>query len=243
MNDIDILGLYFKGKELENAIKEYENGRPAAYIIGEWEFFGDRYLIDESCLIPRCDTERVVETVLKHLPENGRLADLCTGSGCIAISVLKRKPFACGKGIDISSSAIEHARKNAVINGVENRLDFSVDDVLDDCLENEIFDVIVSNPPYIPTKDLEKLDEYVKKEPTSALDGGDDGMVFYDHIVSEYGKNLRENGLFIFEIGYDQEEKIRITAEKNGFDCTVTKDYSGNPRVALLKKTNKSEEI
>lgn len=236
MKDIDILKLYFKNEELQKAIKEYESGVPAAYIIGEWEFFGDRYVLNKDCLIPRCDTERVVEKVLDKLSDTGRLLDLCTGSGCIAISVLKRKPNATGVAVDISAKALEAAKENANINGVNNRVDFLCADIFDKPLSNEKFDIIVSNPPYIPTKDLEGLDEYVKKEPMTALDGGNDGMVFYNFMVSNYKDNLTENGLFIFEIGYDQEEKIKETAKTHGFDCTVTNDYSGNPRVAVLKK-------
>lgn len=236
MNDIDILKLYFKDEELQKAIKEYENGVPAAYIIGEWEFFGDRYVLNQDCLIPRCDTERVVEKVLDKLRDDGRLLDLCTGSGCIAISTLKRKPNASGIAVDISSKAIEAAKENALINHVNDRLKFICADIFDKPLGDERFDVIVSNPPYIPTQDLESLDKYVKKEPMIALDGGNDGMDFYNFLVSNYKDNLTENGLFIFEIGYDQQEKIQETALFNGFECTVTKDYSGNPRVAVLKK-------
>lgn len=235
MNDIDILKLYYSGKELENAIKKYESGIPAAYIIGEWEFFGDRYFIDESCLIPRCDTERLVECLLDNLPKNACFADLCTGSGCIAISTLKRKKDAKAYAIDISEKALDVAKKNAELNGVESRVEFCCSDIFETDLEKRDFDVIVSNPPYIPTKDLEKLDEYVKKEPISALDGGNDGMDFYRYIVSQFKSNLKQNGKFIFEIGFDQEELIKNVALENGFECTVKKDYSGNPRVALLQ--------
>ncbi|MBR5322653.1 MAG: peptide chain release factor N(5)-glutamine methyltransferase [Clostridia bacterium] len=236
MNDIDILKLYFKDEELQKAIKKYENGTPAAYIIGEWEFFGDRYLLNEDCLIPRCDTERVVEKVLDKLSDDGRLLDLCTGSGCIAVSTLKRKLNASGVAVDISPKAIEAAKENAIINCVNGRLDFLCADIFDKPLGRERFDIIVSNPPYIPTKDLETLDEYVKKEPAIALDGGADGMDFYNFLVMEYKDNLTENGLFVFEIGYDQQEKIQETAKRYGFECVVTNDYSGNPRVAVLKK-------
>lgn len=236
MNDLDVLKLYFKDEALKKAIDEYESGVPAAYIIGEWEFCGDRYLLNRDCLIPRCDTERVVEAVLSRLPEDGRLADLCTGTGCIAISTLKRKPFSTGIAVDISEGALSCARKNAEINGIGNRLEIICGDVFKSPLGDSRFDVIVSNPPYIPAKDMAGLDEYVKKEPAAALDGGEEGMDFYDHIIRDCEKNLTESGVFIFEIGYNQEELIKAAAEKSGFSCKVTKDYSGNPRVALLKK-------
>ena len=238
MNDIDILKLYFKNKQLEEKIKQYEQGIPAAYLIGEWEFFGDKYYIDENCLIPRCDTERVVEEVISSLKnkDNAYIADLCTGSGCIAISSLKRCKNASGIGIDISEGAIKIAKRNATENNVSDRVEFVCDDIFNIDLEQNKFDVIVSNPPYIPTKDLDSLDEYVKMEPITALDGGLDGMDFYNFIVSNFSSNLKNDGKFIFEIGYNQGELIKQTASKHNFKCTVKKDYSGNPRVAILEK-------
>ena len=236
MNDIDILKLYFKGEELSEKISEYEKGTPAAYLIGEWEFFGDRYKLNRDCLIPRCDTERVVEKVLSKLKEGQSMADICSGSGCIGISSVKRVRNTTCVSVEISAKAIEAAKENAVINGVENRVEFINADLFRKPLGDRRFDIIVSNPPYITTADMEKLDEYVKKEPKLALDGGVDGMDFYSFIASEYKDNLTKDGVIIFEIGYDQEEKIKHTAELNGFKCTVTKDYSGNPRVALLEK-------
>ena len=236
MNDIDILKLYYKGEQLEKAIEQYEAGIPAAYILGEWEFCTDRYFLNEDCLIPRCDTERVVEEIISKAPDNAYIADLCTGSGCIAISSIKRIKNAYGFAVDISENAVEMAKRNAVENGVDGRIEFVVNDVFELDLQDKKFDVIVSNPPYIPTKDLALLDEYVKKEPTRALDGGNDGMDFYKEIVSKFKNNLNESGCFIFEIGYDQEQQIKDVAFKNGFDCQVKKDYSGNPRVAILTK-------
>ena len=236
MNDIDILKLYYKGEQLEKAIEQYEAGIPAAYILGEWEFCGDRYFLNEDCLIPRCDTERVVEEIISKAPDNAYIADLCTGSGCIAISSIKRIKNAYGFAVDISENAVEMAKRNAVENGVDGRIEFVVNDVFELDLQDKKFDVIVSNPPYIPTKDLALLDEYVKKEPTRALDGGNDGMDFYKEIVSKFKNNLNKNGCFIFEIGYDQEQQIKDVAFKNGFDYQVKKDYSGNPRVAILTK-------
>ncbi|MBE6670676.1 MAG: peptide chain release factor N(5)-glutamine methyltransferase [Ruminococcaceae bacterium] len=235
MNDIDIIKSYYSGDELKIALEKYESGIPAAYIIGEWEFFGDRYYVNEDCLIPRCDTERVVEKVLSCINGSKTIADICTGSGCIAISVLKRKTEAVGLAIDISSNAIEAAKKNAEINNVSDRLEFICADIFSDPLGDKKFDIIISNPPYIRTDVLDSLDEYVKKEPVIALDGGDDGMMFYNYIVTNCKKNLKQNGIFIFEIGYDQEDSIKLLAKQNGFDCEITKDYSGNPRVALLK--------
>ena len=163
MNDIDILKLYYKGEQLEKAIEQYEAGIPAAYILGEWEFCGDRYFLNEDCLIPRCDTERVVEEIISKAPDNAYIADLCTGSGCIAISSIKRIKNAYGFAVDISENAVEMAKRNAVENGVDGRIEFVANDVFELDLQDKKFDVIVSNPPYIPTKDLALLDEYVKK--------------------------------------------------------------------------------
>lgn len=243
MNDIDILKSVYKGNELDEAIEKYNSGIPAAYIIGEWEFCGDKYIINDSCLIPRCDTERVVEKVLDNLNDGQTLADICTGTGCIAISCLKRKKLSKGLAVDISSDAVEVAKKNAELNGVANRLEIICADAFKNPLENKTFDIIVSNPPYIPTKDLTSLDVYVKKEPIIALDGGQDGMLFYRHIITNYGKNLKENGKFIFEIGYDQEDLIKTLSKEHGYSCSVTKDYSGNPRVAFISKNKISEDL
>lgn len=243
MNDIDILSSCLSGDELEKALEKYRSGIPAAYILGEWEFFGDRYVLNEDCLIPRCDTERVAEKVLEHLSDGKTLADLCTGSGCIAISCLKRRKASSGVAVDISKGAVEAAKENARINEVGDRLKIINADVFKFPLGDEKFDVIVSNPPYIPTKDLEVLDLYVKKEPSLALDGGDDGMIFYNFFLEHYGKNLKDKGVFIFEIGYDQEDAIKIAAEKRGYSCKVAKDYSGNPRVALIIKNTLSEDL
>ena len=236
MNDKEILRSYFSGKEYEQALKKYDQGIPAAYIAGEWEFFGDKYYIDENCLIPRCDTERVVEKVLSLMKSDSNIADLCTGSGCIIISALKRNKTSRGIAVDISKGALIIARKNAQANNVSDRIEFICGDIFKMTLPENKFDIIVSNPPYIPTKDLEELDEYVKKEPMSALDGGVDGTDFYRCIVSNYKNCLKDDGVFIFEIGYDLEEKIKGIAKEYRFDCTVTKDYSGNPRVAILSK-------
>ena len=235
MNDIDILKSFFKGNELTEALKKYENNVPAAYIMGEWEFCGDRYILNESCLIPRCDTERVVEKLLENLKDNSTFADLCTGCGCIAISTLKRKNNAKCIAVDISENALTAAKENALINGVSEQIKFLCADIFSNPLNDMKFDIIVSNPPYISSEDMQKLDEYVKKEPPVALDGGLDGMDFYNHIISNCKTSLNKDGMFIFEIGYDQEEKIKNIAKEHGFECIVTKDYSGNPRVALLK--------
>lgn len=235
MTDTDILKSVYKGDELEDALKKYGSGIPAAYIIGEWEFFGIPFKVNENCLIPRCDTERVVEKAISLCKENAKIADLCTGSGCIAISILKNRPDVFATAVDISEKALDLAKENAERNGVSDRIEFLHCDVLSDVPKDRFFDLIVSNPPYISKKDMEVLDEYVKKEPALALFGGDDGMDFYKAIIEKYAPALLPDGKFVFEIGYDQGEKIRILAKKNDFSCKVLKDYSGNDRVAVIQ--------
>ena len=221
---------------LEDAVERRVNGEPLQYILGEWDFYGETYRVTPDCLIPRSDTEILVEKAIKLLPENGRFADLCTGSGCIAVSTLAHRPDCTAHAVDLFPRTVALAAENAERNGVKDRLSLSVADVLDPaCLTGEpLFDAIFSNPPYIRTAVIETLERELFREPRAALDGGEDGLIFYRTIVKNLSSRLSEKGFFLFEIGYDQEDDIRQIAAQNGFLCTVEKDLGGNPRVALL---------
>ena len=217
--------------EFNEAVKRVESGEPLAYVIGEWYFYGLTFRLNNDCLIPRPDTEHTVETAINRIPKNGHFADLCTGSGCIAVSILKSREDLTCDACDISGSALDMARQNAALNGVH--ANFFTSDVFSAEPKKNIYDAVISNPPYIRSDVIPTL-ETVQKEPLRALDGGDDGLVFYREIVKRYKYSLKEHGIFIFEIGYDQGEDIKKIAEENGFLCTVTKDYGGNDRVAVL---------
>ncbi len=221
------------GEAFSEAVKAFQSGEPLAYVLGEWYFYGLTFKLNRSCLIPRPDTEHVVEAAINKIPKNGHFADLCTGSGCIAISVLKNRPDLSCEAYDISAEALSAAKENASLNGVNAC--FSELDVLKAKPESGIYDAVVSNPPYIRSIVIPTLTT-VQKEPMAALDGGEDGLVFYREIVRRYKMALKDNGIFIFEIGYDQGQDIKRIAEENGFTCEVTKDYGGNDRVAILAK-------
>ncbi len=228
----ELLAEHFgSGEDLDLAKKRVESGEPLAYVIGEWYFYGLTFKLNRSCLIPRPDTEHIVEAAIKRIAKNGRFADLCTGSGCIAISVLKNRPDLSCEAYDISDEALSAARENASLNGVSAQ--FSVLDVLSAEPQIGIYDAVVSNPPYIKSEVIPTLPT-VQKEPMAALDGGEDGLIFYREIVGRYKTSLKENGIFIFEIGYDQGQDIKRIAEENGFSCEVMKDYGGNDRVAIM---------
>lgn len=236
----DLLAEQFGGGEaFENAVKRVENGEPLAYVLGEWYFYGLTFKVDENCLIPRPDTEHIVEKTISFIPRNGAFADLCTGSGCIAISVVKNRPDVTCVAYDISNGALEKARENAFLN--ETAVDFRQADIFSLTFSEKSFDAIASNPPYIPSDVIPTL-ETVQKEPVTALDGGSDGLDFYRHIVSHFGCALKDGGAFIFEIGYDQAKAIRAIADENGFECEITKDYGGNDRVAFLTRKDNGEK-
>lgn len=224
---------------LEDALEKRASGYPLQYIIGKWWFARSEFEVDEDCLIPRPDTECVVEEAVKLLPRNASFADLCTGSGCIAVSVADLRPDTRGVAVDLYPKTLDIARKNAISNKVAHRLDFVLGDVLSgDVLGEDKFDAIISNPPYIRSDVIDTLSREVSFEPRVALDGGEDGLIFYRAIVEKYQKNLCEGGMFIFEIGYDQAREIEKIAMKNGFSCKVKKDLGGNYRVAVLEKSN-----
>ena len=234
-----LLEQFGNGEAFDDAVKRVENGEPLAYVLGQWYFYGLTFKVDENCLIPRPDTEHIVEKAISFLPQNGVFADLCTGSGCIAISVVKNRPDVTCVAYDISDGALKKARENASLNGTS--VDFRQADIFSLTLDENSLDAIVSNPPYIPSDVIPALDT-VQKEPVTALDGGYDGLDFYRHIVSCFGYALKDGGAFIFEIGYDQATDIRAIAEENGFNCEITKDYGGNDRVAFLTRKNNGEK-
>lgn len=229
--EIDLLREHFPEQaEFLSAKARVEEGEPLAYVLGEWYFYGETYRLNRDCLIPRPDTEHLVEWLITHMPKGGCFADLCTGSGCIAISALVHRPDLRAAAVDISPGALEMARYNAKANGVLDRITFALADVKRGEGLTGVFDVIVSNPPYIHTAVIETLSEQVKREPRRALDGGEDGMDFYRAILEQYPKHLKDGGSMVFEIGYDQAQAMRDLHE-----CEIFKDYGGNDRVAVLR--------
>lgn len=208
-------------------------GKPLAYLIGEEAFFDLVFYVNEDVLVPRPDTERLLEKAIALLPQDGRFADLGTGSGCIAVTLLHKRPDSSGIALDISPGALAVAKENAGRAAVSERLTFLLGDMLADPLGEERFDLILSNPPYIPRKEIARYPS-LAYEPVTALDGGEDGLDFYRHLLGHYRKNLKPSGGFLFEIGYDQREAIEALAKEAAYTCQVFRDYGGNDRVALL---------
>lgn len=218
--------------DYDEALKRLVNREPLAYILGEWYFYSEKYKVSPDCLIPRPETEHLVDSVIKLAPKDAYIADLCTGSGCIAISTLCHRPDIKALCVDISGKALEIAKYNAKANNVSNRMEFINNDVLSgEVLNDKLFDIIVSNPPYIVSSVIDTLQPEVHFEPRLALDGGADGLDFYRVLFTEYKKNVKDGGYIICEIGYDQGDSMRSL-----YGCEILKDYSGNDRVAILKK-------
>ena len=227
----------YNDKALFDAIDKRCERYPLQYIFGEWDFYSETYTVNENCLIPRSDTELLVEYAIKNLPTGARFADLCTGSGCIAISTLVHRPDTSAVGLDLFPETAELALHNAKRNGVEDRFSVICADLLKgNPFADGEFDAIISNPPYIRTSVVDALEPELFCEPRAALDGGEDGLIFYKKILSDYMPSLKENGFILFEIGYDQSLDIAELASTNGSSCEIHRDLSGNPRMAVLKK-------
>ncbi len=223
-----------ESRELQKAIERRLAHEPIQYIIGECEFYREKYFLTSDCLIPRADTEIIVEYAIRNLPRGAYFADLCTGSGCIAISVLASRPDCRAIACDISAGAVETARKNAERNGVAERIEIVELDVLTSLIYGEL-DAVISNPPYIRSDVIPTLSREVLREPIRALDGGDDGMIFYRKIVESYKDRIKKNGFLLFETGYDQRDEITDIANKNALSCECLSDYAGNHRGAVLR--------
>ena len=202
---------------------------PLQHLTGEQEFMGLTFLVNEHVLIPRQDTEILVEEVMREMTDGSRILDMCTGSGCILLSLLHYSNDCLGTGADLSREALAVARENARRLGIQAC--FLCSDLFDK-IEDK-YDIIVSNPPYIQTGVIGGLMEEVRlHEPLSALDGGEDGLVFYRKILEGCGKHLVRGGSLYFEIGYDQGEAVKGLMEKYGFSqVRVVKDFAGLDRV------------
>ncbi len=212
--------------------KRRMTGEPLQYILGTWEFMGLELYVEKDVLIPRCDTETLVETVLMHLKSGGAtVLDIGCGSGAVGLSLAKLNERVYLRGIDISDSALALSKKNAKKLELEERAVFQKSDILTDIPKGK-YDVIVSNPPYIRHDVIPTLMTDVKDfEPSLALDGGEDGLIFYRRITSIAPKILNKGGLLAFEIGFDQGEEVSALMEKDFSQISVIKDLSGNQRV------------
>lgn len=220
-------------KEYEIAVQKRAEHIPLQYIIGEQEFMGLRFKVNSNVLIPRQDTETLVEQVLKIVKPGMKVLDLCTGSGCVLISVLKNAPELTGMGSDISKTALLVAKENAKLHEVD--AEWVRSDLFDNITET--FDVIMANPPYIPTGEILSLMPEVRDfEPENALDGGADGLDFYRKIAGQVKDYLNPGGYVYMEIGYDQGEAVSELMRNAGFtEVEVIKDLALNDRVVKGK--------
>lgn len=220
-------------KEYEIAVQKRAEHIPLQYIIGEQEFMGLRFKVNSNVLIPRQDTETLVEQVLKIVKPGMKVLDLCTGSGCVLISVLKNAPELTGMGSDISKTALLVAKENAKLHEVD--AEWVRSDLFDNITET--FDVIMANPPYIPTGEILSLMPEVRDfEPENALDGGADGLDFYRKIAGQVKDYLNPGGYVYMEIGYDQGEAVSELMCNAGFtEVEVIKDLARNDRVVKGK--------
>lgn len=221
---------------------------PLNYILGEKAFMRNVFKVTPATLVPRPETELLVESLVKAAPflqpEGAvKILDIGTGSGAIIVSLLDYLPQAKGVGVDISVDALVVAKENAEKIGVKERCGFLRSDVFSRVPLDKKFDIIVSNPPYIPAADIATLAQDVQQEPHGALDGGADGLDFYRRICAEAAEHLADDGLLAFEIGINQSEDVCALCLEHGFkQAVVRKDYAGIDRMVFALKEKEGED-
>ena len=196
-------------KRFHELLQRRANREPLQYITGKQEFYGLDFEVTKDVLIPRPETELIVENAIELLPENGRFCEVGVGSGCISISILHEVKTASAIGLDVSDKALQITEKNAKTHNVSNRLELKISNVFTN-LPNEKFDLIVSNPPYISSDDMENLQAEVRRfEPLSALTDGKDGFSIIKQIIDDAPRFLKRHGFLLIEIGFDQSDKVK----------------------------------
>ena len=221
--------------KLIEAVERRAKREPLQYIIGKAYFYRECYKVTPDCLIPRFDTEILVHYAVKHLPEGATFMDLCTGSGCVAISVLCNTKDTKAIAVDIDGGALAVAEENAHDNGVSDRIHLRRCDLMSEVIDEPVF-AVLSNPPYVSESAYKGLEGEIFHEPPHAFVGGDDGGDFYRHLTPIYKEKIAPEGFIAYEIGYDQADLLCTIAEENGMSCEILKDLSRNDRVAVLRK-------
>jgi len=238
LNPKDILSPE-QAEKFKNLIERRKKGEPVAHLINKKEFWKDEFFVDKDVLIPRPDTELIIEQVLKIYSKNSKLQvlDIGTGSGCILLSLLKERINFYGTGIDISKKSINVSKLNAKQLNLTNRVKFFHSSV--DNFKLGKYDLIVSNPPYIELIKLKYLEkEIVNFEPKLALSGGFDGFSEIRKVISKAKTLIKKNGKFILEIGFNQKNKVRKILKDEGFYVNkAIKDYGNNDRCIISTKT------
>lgn len=213
---------------------------PLAYILGKCEFMGLPFLINPDVLIPEQDTENLVEEAMRALSDGSRILDLCTGSGCILLSLLHYSNGCSGVGTDLSQAALAVAEANAKALKLESSVRWLQGDLFEPLGNNSNpFDLIISNPPYIPSAVIDTLEPEVRdREPRMALDGGEDGLAFYREIAEKAAQHLSIGGMLMLEISFDQARAVTALLQERGYyDIRVLQDYGGNDRVVSCIKS------
>lgn len=234
MGPLEYLKKYLPPELLEDGIKKMESGIPLQYIVGNVDFYGLNFIVNENVLIPRFETELLVEKTIsyinKYFTNDLEIVDLGTGSGCIAITLSKKLNVRVD-AVDISASALEVAKKNNIINNTN--VNFYLGNMLEPLSKK--YDVIISNPPYI-AYDEEIMDIVKNNEPSIALYADNNGLYYYEEIIKNCKNYLNENGLLAFEIGYMQASSIKELAKKYlNKEAIIEKDYSNKDRFAFIK--------
>ena len=230
---------------LEEAVRRRESREPLQYILGEWSFMGLSFALSPDCLIPRPDTETLGEYALRHLPKNARVADLCTGSGCIGIALAHYRPDITVTAVDLFPETARMAEKNAHRLGVADRVAVIVGDVTKEIFPpGETFDAIVSNPPYITIEEMQTLAPELAFEPRAALTDEGNGLSVIRGVLDTASRVLFPGGRLLMEFGAAQGESVTCMAQEYSFsDIHILKDAGGHDRVLAARRPAKSDGL
>lgn len=228
----------FQQNNLTAILRQREIRYPLQYILGEWAFYKYTFKVGVGVLVPRSDTEVLVEECAEYLKniEKPRVLDLCAGSGCIGISIAKDYPDSAVVLVEKYPEAKRYLDENITLNGAYNAMSI-LGDVFEGTANTEKYDLIVSNPPYIPPKEMEIISPETRFEPQTALLGGEDGLDFYRAIIKNYKNSLKDGGMLAFEVGINEAESVKSCLSDGGFaKITVIKDLNGIDRVVAAIK-------